>query len=140
MRLPITRQQNAPPEYFRMAKPSIQIPDFMDECMNGAPHPLNIEYDDYVRTKIGLGFLDLVHHSHGLHSSEENLTEDEENYIQNYKNRPEVQWAMHNSFDGLYIQKAFDHANAQVLFSFAVYMKTQNRTFWLLKYREQAHL
>ncbi len=140
MRLPIAKLKGEPPEYYKMAKPNIQIPSFMDDCMNGASHPLQIEYDDYVRTRIGRGHMDLTYSPYDLHSSESNLNREEEEFIQNFKDRPEVQWAMHNSFDGLYIQKAVNHADMQIFFNFAVYMKSQNKTFWLLKYRDQAHL
>ena len=134
----IFRQDKEPPEFFRMAKPNIQIPQYMEDCMNGAPHPMNIEFDDYVRTTIGKVHLDLefqAHQHYGTQRSEQtNLTEEEEHAIQTFKDRPEAAWAMYNSFDGLYIKKDINHAEGRVFFTFAVYMKSSNKTFWMLKY------
>lgn len=140
MRLPIRKMENEPPEYYKMAKPPIQIPDWMDDCMNGAPHPLNIEIDNYIRTSVGVGHMDLSYNPSYPGSSLHNLSQEEEEFVQIFKDRPEVQWAMHNSFDGLYMKKTVDHADMKVFFSFAVYMKDTNKTYWLLKYRDQARL
>ena len=144
MREKIFKEQKDRPEFFRMAKPNIQIPNFMEDCMDGAPHPMQIEYDDY--TRVYIGRINMDTHRHSINSfkvnapAQHNLTEEEEEIIQNFKDRPEVQWAIHNSFDGLFIKKEYDYANLRTLFMFAVYMKNTNKTFWILKYKDQAML
>jgi len=135
MRLPIHQQKNEPAEYFRMAKPNIQLPDFMSRCIDGADHPLNIEYDDYAMVKIGKAELD-VNYTNKMYDNDNTLSQEEEELIQLFKERPEMQWAIHNSFDGIYIKKYKDLVNLRTIFQFGVYMKKSQKTFWLLKYSD----
>jgi len=140
MREKIFKEPKEHPEFFRIAKPNIQIPDFMENCMNGAPHPMQIEFEDYTRVHVGRMKIDTPRHKINSFKGRYHLTEEEEELIQDFKDRPEVQWAIYNSFDGLFIKKEYDYANLRTLFMFAVYMKNTNKTFWLLKYRAQATL
>lgn len=137
MREKIYRQEQEPPEYFKIMKRNVQIPDYMTSCINGAAHPMKIEYEDYQIVGVGTMRLDLEGNKFSSAHSEENLTELEEVAIQDFKDQPEIEWAMHNSFDGLYIRKIIDYHEFRVMFNFAVYMKSSNKTFWLLKYGEK---
>ena len=58
-------------------------------------------------------------------------------FINSVQRRPEIEWAIDNSFDGIYVQKYEDFSRFVTSFKFAVYMKEEQATFWKLKFNGQ---
>jgi len=130
-----------PPRYWKVLK---QEPIFMDwrmDVANGAVHPLSVEEIEYTRITIGKMRLDggYVGSDESKHNKDllSSLEEHEAHALESFLKRPEVQWAVDNSLDGLYIKKEEDYANLLTLFSFSVFMKNKLVTFWRLKYSGQ---
>jgi hypothetical protein len=106
------------------------------ECMeNPDAHPLDIRTDNYELITITSCAIDPMHdvndRSYGNHYK---FNQDEIEFIQSISRQPKVEWAIENSFDGLYIQKEFNHADFRTHYRFAVYLKEEQATFWKLKY------
>ena len=104
-------------------------------CMDGAPHPLAIEREQYTLVTIHTQSIDASVHfaADGPHNTGRFSTPEIE-FINSVQLRPEVEWAIDNSFDGVYVQKFNDHARYATSFQFAVYLKEEQATFWKLKF------
>jgi len=106
------------------------------DCMNGQEHPMQLEHHAYTlvtvhRDNIDIGMAESDAYNERMFNSEEL------DYISTVVRRPEVEWAMDNSFDGVYIQRHRDPAQFTTVFRFAVYMKEDQATFWKLKFNGQ---
>ena len=105
------------------------------DCMAGIEHPLSIERERYVLTTV---------HTSSLDASLDRLMPDQKRpgqfsepeieFINSIQRRPEVEWAVDNSFDGVYVQKYEDFSRFATSFKFAVYLKEEQATFWKLKF------
>lgn len=110
--------------------------DFRYACMDGETHPMQIEREHYVLVKIHVQSIDTsVAAQHAdPYSKYTPFSPAEMDFIESVQQRPEIEWAVDNSFDGIYIQKFDDYARGATSFEFAVYMKEEQVTFWKLKY------
>lgn len=105
------------------------------DCMMGAEHPLNIEREHYILTTVATRHMDTVATAQmDRWSKHPTFNEAEIDFIMSVQQRPEIEWAIDNSFDGIYVQKEEDFARFATTFRFAVYMKEEQVTFWKLKY------
>ena len=105
------------------------------DCMLGADHPLNIEREHYILTTVATRHMDTVVQAEANSWSRlPRFNSEEMDFIMSVQKFPEVEWAIDNSFDGIYIYKEEDFARFSTMFKFAVYMKEEQATFWKLKY------
>lgn len=113
--------------YNKIIKNVDTVPQYKTNCMLGEPHPLDIESQYYSLTPI------LTQH---ITANAKQFNFDEMEFIKSIAKRPEIEWAIHNSFDGLYVRK-YESAIIEIqtiVFRFAVYLKEDHATFWKLKY------
>jgi len=121
-------------EIMRVQKPPKYTAQYRANCMQGSPHPLQIETEDYVKVEIARLSSPPDSYMPGeIHSAIEAGSIDS-NMIRSVTERPEVEWAIDQSFDGLYVFKQHDPAAFNQLYTFAVYLKSELATFWKLKY------
>lgn len=128
-RLSRTIQQ---PKMLRME----EVHKYRERCLNGEPHPLNIEMQNYELVIIEEMSIDKLHMAdyNMLTCRYEVSSHDQAMLIQSVTQRPHVMWAIDNSFDGLYVARRHDHSYSGVKFLFGVYLKDELATFWRLKY------
>lgn len=110
-------------------------------CLAGEMHPLKIEYEHYelitvARRDVKSGGFDQSKSNPG-YSRANRFTSIELDFIASVQREPEVEWAVDNSFDGMYIQKYEDFSSLATVFQFAVYLQTKQATFWRLKFSGQ---
>lgn len=107
---------------------------YRQKCLKGESHPLGIESYNYQ--------LVIVEEAH-INESVSAMTnaygytkfsQDEVSFIESVARRPHVEWAVDNSFDGLYVMKYFNPSAFGDMFKFGVYLKDELATFWNLKY------
>ena len=124
-----------PPQYMKVAKSPNFIPDYKQNVMGGMSHPLEIETQGYILQPVGKLYLQLEHLHSSLYTSELNKpTPNEINAVDDYMYRPEINWVLENSFDGMYVQREVNHLDSVVMFLFSAYMTEEHCTFWTLKY------
>jgi len=117
-------------------KKSYTQPKYNHESMTGN-HPLSIETHDYVLMVVHTSQIDqstFISRSAGVVTP--TLDGAEMLYVNSVRRKPEVEWAVNNSFDGMYITTESDPATFTMRFRFAVYMKSEHATFWRLKFNE----
>ena len=113
------------PDYIKVAKPSIPaIFSQREDIIINDQHPLEIETEGYHKIEIGKIRLEVSF----------NPAEDEERYLELMTRDPKIQWAIDNSFDGLYISKEKDPTSFNMIYHFYVYLKDEHALFWKLKY------
>jgi len=132
---PIIKEVTEPiPHNIRVAKHKKQA-QYKFDVMNGQAHPILLDVEDYA--------LVTVHHCSLRQETFQNVSqgenfygfnEEEISFIQSVQQQPEVEWAIDNSFDGIYVNKTDDHARMAIDFRFAVYLKAEQATFWKLKF------
>ena len=131
-------------ELFESPQPNIGVPvinrnqaNYRVDCMTGQPHPLSIERHHYVLETICTQSIKagvFQDDERSLYKRSNRFSPLEMDFITSIQRRPEVAWAIDNSFDGIYVRKYEDHARMATSFQFAVYMKEEHATFWRLKY------
>jgi hypothetical protein len=107
---------------------------YREACMNGFDHPMEIETHQY---KLFTVAQDDINADAFIQASEirgRYWSDLEMEFFQSVLKRPEVEWAIDNSFDGVYIAKADDPSTLSSIYKFAVYLKEEHITFWKLKY------
>jgi hypothetical protein len=105
--------------------------------MTGRAHPLKIEEQHYVLTAIAAHEVNIAAFAQqpsDLWNSRFHFSPTEIDYINAIHEQPEVDWAVRNSFDGLYVQKIDDYANFATRYVFAVYLAPEHHTFWKIKF------
>ena len=114
---------------------SYQSP-YRSDCMAGEVHPLNIETQNYQLLTVHRTSIDtsIAADYQSDYYNRYKFSEPEMVFIETVKRRPEVEWALDNSFDGLYIQRIDDYSTMATVFKFGVYLKREQVTFWRLKY------
>ena len=127
-----------PPSIFKVTKNDPIFIDWREDVANGAPHPMQLRTDEYIRVKIGMmridtSFNQLRPSEFGINLMEELEGVDSE-ALKDFLQRPSVAWAVDLSFDGLYIKKDFNHAEMNAIYAFFVFLKREQATFWSLKY------
>lgn len=113
-----------------------QQPQYKFDCMEGREHPLRLEVDNYVLTTVHTTNINSqasasapgeLHRRYQFSVAELEL-------ISLVQSMPEVEWAIENSFDGIYVCKEDDYTRFESQYKFAVYLKSEQATFWRLKY------
>lgn len=107
-------------------------------CLNGEEHPLAIEREHYMMITICKQSMDtdifIQADGNPGYAHSNRFCPAEIDFINSIQRRPEIEWAVDNSFDGIYVQKYEDHHRMSTMFQFAVYMKEEQATFWKLKF------
>ena len=113
-----------------------QVPEYKLNCLSGAPHPLDIESVSYRLTQVGkvVGQDMESDGSQRPFDRYSNLSEEELYLVQQFSLRPEMEWAIANSFDGLYIDKYRYPHEMKKSYTFHVYRKEEHITYWKLKF------
>jgi hypothetical protein len=128
--------------HFKLARTPNKVADYrlnvFDED-HPAEHPLQCEEFKFELTFVGHAemepeFSQDVRDEYQYRYNKGQFNEPEMELIKNVMKRPEVEWAVDNSFDGIYIHKYNDAASFKTVFKFAVYMEANQATFWRLKY------
>ena len=104
------------------------------DCMQGYDHPLEIERHHYQLLCIAEDSIEIDAFAHNRQAPGKQYTPMELEFFSNVFRRPEVEWAIDNSFDGVYIHRVDDHASLASIYRFAVYLKEEQITFWKLKH------
>ena len=116
------------------------VPDYKLRCLEGMSHPLNIEEYHYELVNLG-GFVfnsNFMFQYPGLPNgvfNNKTFLPEEVEFIRNIAARPEIEWAVENSFDGLYIKRHQDPLAFNIHFNFAAYFTAEHATFWRMKFR-----
>lgn len=123
-----------PPERIGVPKQSYtKMPLYREECMKGAAHPLGIEEYDFHLVIVERIEYDpnrfAMQYGYGGDTSEE-LS----NFIESIARTPHIEWAIDNSFDGLYVIQHNNPSSFRTVFTFGVYLYAELATFWNLKY------
>ena len=107
-------------------------------CMYGYDHPLSIERQHYRLLTVDMADLDAdaLDQDGGRYYRKE-YTPMEMEFFESILRKPQVEWAVDNSFDGIYILREEDMATFRVVYRFAVYLKEEQVTFWKLKFSGQ---
>jgi len=123
------------PHYRRERVPD-KIPQYKLDVMNGEDHPLQGKDFIYKLTHIDTLYQDAMGIAiNGYPASREGtLTSDEVEFLRTACKQSQLDWAIENSFDGLYIKKQLDPASYRMVYALYVYMEEQQATFWRLKY------
>ena len=119
----------------RIPKPQIFQAEWRHKVANGDPHPLDIEKETYelvwvMRFYVG----SLMAHSIRFSYTPGEWSEDEKEILYEHMKYPRVQWAIDNSFDGLYIKRQEEMAEARMIYDIGAYLKSEQATFWRLKF------
>jgi len=112
-------------------------PDYKTDCMNGSPHPLATPTFIYTRITIGHTDVDSGQESSSAHyhwHKGDNWSQSDADVIRSFIERPEVDWALNNSLDGLYVKKVMRPDNWSTHYKFEAYLKEEHITFWKLKF------
>ena len=108
------------------------------DCLAGQEHPLQIETRQYVLLTICKQSIDMAvassRNSEYYSIYGRRFNQNEVEFIDSVKLRPEIEWAIDNSFDGLYVARYEDPSLMKAVFRFAVYVKEEQATFWKLKF------
>lgn len=111
------------------------------DCMNGMDHPMQIEVHNYILVTVATREMDTgvanTANRWGRWSRCPTFSQLEMEFIALIQRCPEVEWAIDNSFDGLYVAKEDNPATFNTQFRLAVYMKEEQATFWKLKFNER---
>jgi len=144
--LRINQREETVEELFETPDRNIAVPGkkhfdqahYRRACMNGEEHPLCIERHQYVMVTVCTQSIDagIFMQADDPHeySRSNRFSPLEMDFITSVQRRPEVEWAVDNSFDGIYVQKYEDFARNATSFQFGVYMKDEQATFWRLKF------
>lgn len=104
-----------------------------------APHPLHIEYDEWhlvwvAKFQISMSALKAAagKSSRFPMNFRDELSEDEKYLISKRSQLPEVEWAIDNSFDGIYIKRWEE--DVYMRYMLGVYLHSKQATYWKLKY------
>ena len=123
----ITDQSDLPPHKRERICPNLLETGWRHDVAEGAvAHPLGLEENNYVKIGVGYVMVDM---------SIQPSTEYTNEIIKSYLRRPEIEWAIDNSFDGLYITKERDEYNYSYKYKLYVYMLDKHATFWTLKFK-----
>lgn len=124
-------------EYIRVQRLKQGQPQYKTDCMEGEAHPLDCEYFVYKLVKIGFAATDKMasaeEHYRSVMEDRQFLPE-EQDAIKSFAEEPHAEWAIANSFDGLYAHVVQDPSRWETRINFAVYMEEKHHTFWKLKY------
>jgi len=105
------------------------------DCMEGLAHPMAIESHRYTLVPVCADSIDSTVFDQDYRvPANTSFNEHEMAFIDAIRGRPEVEWAIDNSFDGLYVKRFEDPSLTRTQFRFAVYLKDEHVTFWKLKY------
>jgi len=126
--------KHVPKEMKVMVKP--EQAQYRVDWMNGAAHPLNIESQHYTLVMLSTESMDsdTLTRDRIQNDHMTKFNEVEMGFIGSVKRRPEIEWALDNSFDGLYVHRYADPSEFRTMFKFAAYLKGDQATFWKLKY------
>lgn len=130
----IRRMNHWPPERISVPKQDYsKMPQYRTDCMRGAVHPLGIEeYDFHLvtveRIEYDVGMFAMKHGYAG--DTKEELGD----FIESFTRVPHIEWAIDNSFDGLYVLTQNNPASFRTELVFGVYLYAELATFWNLKY------
>lgn len=109
----------------------------VDITDDGMSHPME-HHEEFVYQFCRIGQVDMamstINRSTG-YSVRNQYTPEEQEFIKEFVRRPEIDWAINNSFDGVYISKYLDPASYSMRFNIGVYMLPEHITFWKLKYK-----
>ncbi len=117
------------PEFLHVRKQTGQ-PLYKHECMMGAEHPLQIEQYKYILTQV-----------YSVHISDQRTVDNlygdgygTKELIDDITRKRPIQWAIDNSFDGLYVDNFTEVTNMRTNLKFYVYLLDKHATFWNLKF------
>lgn len=123
-----------PAPIIRVAKQSTFQASWREDVAEGANHPLEIEKEEWVL----IWLLSIRVHHAGQTNFRSNLddqwTEDEKIIIEEHLKQPKIDWALDNSFDGLYFHRQDDNFQLCTYYRIGAYLKSKHATFWKLKY------
>lgn len=109
--------------------------NYREACVNGADHPLAGEDFIYELVEVGAARVDAsIIRTAAMNPPTGKYTEEEMVFIAKFTEAPEIDWAINNSFDGLYIKREPDHITYHMIYKFYVYMESSQATFWRLKF------
>ena len=109
------------------------MPNYKKECMCGEAHPMGIEAYDFHLVIVERITCDSSQRSFNANNYPWNK-KDEEELITSMARLPHVEWAIENSFDGLYIIEQPCNSGLEYEYLFGVYLYSELATFWNLKY------
>jgi len=121
-------------DIIHIRKPIIPQAKYKYECLDGKLHPLEIESHQYKLIQIAEHVVFAIDVNNEPFDSYENLNIDEIFMIEAYSRRNRIEWAIANSFDGIYISKQVDIPKCQTRYTISVYMKEEHCSYWILKY------
>ncbi len=111
-------------------------PQYKVDCLHGQEHPLGIELEDYHLMHIGFTRTkEVLMWRDSPTDFDSAINESDSELIKNFSKRPVINWAIANSFDGLYIDKKVDEYGLHHVYNFSVYMKGVHCTYWKLKFK-----
>lgn len=124
-------------------QPVIRVPknekfmaSYKERVLNGQEHPLRIEYDEWHFTwvsarRIALNFFG----QRPIQFHGDQFSDDEIDFLGNIQEQePQVEWAIDNSFDGLYIKRYEDLESYTMVYKIGVYLHGKHATYFRLKY------
>jgi len=146
--LRINQREETVEELFETPDRNIAVPvnrrldqaHYRTACLDGVPHPLGIEQHHYILVTVATRSIDssiAFQSTSPDYQYSNRFTPNEMDFINSVQNDLAVEWAVDNSFDGIYVRKYEDHGRMATSFQFAVYMKEEQATFWRLKFSGQ---
>lgn len=123
-----------PPEKINVPKQDYaNIAQYRKDCLRGAAHPLGIEAYDFELVIVERIEYDdsrfAIQNGYGGDGSQ-----DFAKFIESMARTPHIEWAIDNSFDGLYVIQQNNPASFSSVMIFGVYLYAELATFWNLKY------
>ena len=106
-------------------------PRYKTNCMLGESHPLGletVEQECYSYELIVIGEID----ESEVYSNYQSA--DIGSLLEAYIKDPKIEWALENSFDGLYVEAVPDPSTFATHYKLGAYLRKEHITFWRLKY------
>jgi len=116
-----------------------RMPQYKLNCMEGDSHPLEIEKYHYTLCHIFRASIDSEVMTRDItaanYARNDSFNPVEQSFIRGVlADNPAVDWAINNSFDGLYISRYAELATLTTIFIFRAYLLEKHITFWKLKF------
>lgn len=125
-------------KYIKVQKLKQGQPQYKTNVMEGEEHPMECETFIYELVHIGRMATDKMksaeEHFRDHTNEARQFTPEEQQVIREFTEAPASDWAIANSFDGLYAHVTQDPARWETVIRFAVYLTPEHHTFWKLKY------
>jgi len=118
-----------------------RVPETMSryklDVLAGADHPLQSEEFIYTLTPVEKLERDASEISMSVNPriAHDHLSPDEVEFLNEVCFKiPKIDWAIENSFDGVYIKKYLQPSSYKMIYELYVYMEEKQATMWRLKY------